>query len=114
MKHVSILIPQGPTSLVNIEGTHQILTEVNTLRVERGNTPLFKIQLVGISKQSDQPNGLFTIKPDVLISDVKRTDLIIIPALMGNPQKCIQLNKEFIPWIIDRYSENTEIVSYCI
>ena len=51
MKHVSILIPRGHTSLVNIEGTLQILTEVNTLRVERGNTPLFKIQLVDFPKR---------------------------------------------------------------
>jgi len=30
MKHVSILIPHGHTSVVNIEGTHQILNDVNS------------------------------------------------------------------------------------
>lgn len=114
MKHVSILIPRGHTSLVNIEGTLQILSEVNTLRVERGNTPLFKIQLVGLSKETNQPNGLFTVKPDVLIRDVKKTDLVIIPALMGDPVKASKLNEEFIPWMVKQYHDGAELVSYCI
>ena len=114
MKHVSILIPRGHTSLVNIEGTHQILSEVNTLRVERGNTPLFKIQLVGLFKETNQPSGLFTVKPDVMVQDVKKTDLIIIPALHGDPKKAAELNKEFIPWIVKQYNGGAEIASFCI
>jgi hypothetical protein len=71
MKHVSILVPRGHTSLVNIAGTHQILSEVNTLRVARGNTPLFEIYFVGLSKEATQQNGLFTVKPHQLMKDVK-------------------------------------------
>jgi len=114
MKHVSILIPRGHTSLVNIEGTHQILSEVNTLRVERGNTPLFKIQLVGVTRATDQPSGLFTVRPDVLVQDVKKTDLIIIPALHGDPNKAAEMNGEFIPWIVNEYRGGAEIASFCI
>ncbi len=114
MKHVSILIPRGHTSLVNIEGTHQIFSEVNTLRVARGNTPLFNIQLVGISKETSQPSGLFTIKPDVLIPDVKKTDLIIIPAIHGAHEKAVENNKAFIPWIVQQYAQGAEIASFCI
>ena len=114
MKHVSILIPRGHTSLVNIEGTHQIFSEVNTLRVARGNTPLFNIQLVGISKEINQPNGLFTIKPDVMIQDVKKTDLIIIPAIHGAHEKAVENNKAFIPWVVQQYAEGAEIASFCI
>jgi len=114
MKHVSILIPRGHTSLVNIEGTHQIFSEVNTLRIARGNTPLFNIQLVGISKETSQPSGLFTIKPDVLIPDVKKTDLIIIPAIHGAHEKAVENNKAFIPWIVQQYAQGAEIASFCI
>src|SRR5258705_6934552 len=114
MKHVSILIPRGHTSLVNIEGTHQIFSEVNNLRVARGNTPLFNIQLVGISKETSQPSGLFTVKPDVLIQDVKKTDLIIIPAIHGAYEKALENNKSFIPWIVQQYAQGAEIASFCI
>src|SRR5688572_21234253 len=99
MKHVSILIPQGHTSLVNIEGTHQILSEVNTLRSGMGKAPLFDIQLVGLSKATSQRDGLFTIKPDCLLREVVKTDLIIIPAIHGHFQKIVENNQAFIPWI---------------
>ena len=46
--------------------------------------------------------------------EVKKTDLVIIPALMGEPQKAKELNKEFIPWIIKQYHEGAELASYCI
>ncbi|MCW3120225.1 MAG: AraC family transcriptional regulator [Chitinophagaceae bacterium] len=114
MKHISILIPLGHTSLTNIEGTHQILSEANSLGAGMGRPPLFNIQLVGLTKETSQRNGLFTIKPDCLIKDVKKTDLIIIPAMMGDPQKTLEQNKEFIPWIIEQYKDGAEVASFCI
>jgi transcriptional regulator GlxA family with amidase domain len=114
MKHVSILIPQGHTSLVNIEGTHQILSEVNILRTGMGKAPLFDIQLVGLSTHTTQRNGLFTIKPDCLISDVAKTDLIIIPAIHGKFPNVVGDNKEFIPWIVQQFNKGAEVASLCI
>ena len=114
MKHISILIPQGHTSVVNIEGTHQIFNEVNSIRKTRAKPPLFKVQLVGISKETSQRNGLFTIGPDVLINEIKKTDLIIIPAIHGEPKNVMEKNAEFVPWIIEQYKKGAEIASFCI
>ena len=114
MKHVSILIPRGHTSLVNIEGTHQILCEVNKILTEMGKAPVFDVKLVGISRTTTQTSGLFTVNPDELIKDVKKTDLIFIPALHDDQVKAREMNKEFIPWIIDQYKNGAEIASFCI
>lgn len=114
MKHVSILVPKGHTSVTNIEGTHQILNEVNSLRLAKGQSKLFNIQLVGMEFETSQRNGLFTIKPDVLIQDLHQTDLIIIPAIMGDVDAAIKLNAPFLPWIVQRYNEGTEVASFCI
>ncbi len=114
MKHISILVPAGHTSVTNIEGTHQIFSEVNGLLMAMGKEPMFQIQLVGLSPEISQRNGLFTIKPDVLLQDVKQTNLIIIPAAMGDQQKAFELNKEFIPWIVQQYEAGAELVSFCI
>lgn len=114
MKHISILVPAGHTSVTNIEGTHQIFSEVNGLLMGMGKEPMFQIQLVGLSPEISQRNGLFTIKPDVLLRDVKQTNLIIIPAAMGDQQKAFELNKEFIPWIVQQYEAGAELVSFCI
>ena len=114
MKHISILIPRGHTSLSNIEGTHQILTEANSLCAGMGRPPLFNIQLIGLSKETSQRNGLFTVKPDCLMRDVKKTDLIIIPAIMGDPQQALENNREFVPWIIQQYKGGAEVASFCV
>lgn len=114
MKHVSILVPLGHTSVSNIEGTQQILFEVNKFLQQRGREPLLNIQLVGISKETSQRNGMFSVNPEVLIEDIKKTDLIIIPALHGNQREAIQLNEAFIPWIRDQYKKGAEVASLCI
>jgi transcriptional regulator GlxA family with amidase domain len=114
MKHISVLIPIGHTSVVNIEGAHQIFSFVNKILDDFGKAPLVNVQLVGLSKQTSQRNGMFTINPDVLIGDVKKTDLIIIPAIHGNPNDVAEQNKDFIPWILKQYKSGSEVASFCI
>lgn len=114
MKHISILVPKGHTSVVNIEGTHQIFGEVNSFLRGMGKEPMFHVQLVGLTKETSQRNGLFVIGPDVLIGDVQKTDLIIIPAMHGDQKENAELNQEFIPWIVEQYKQGAEIASFCI
>lgn len=114
MKHVSILVPFGQVSLVNIEGTHQILSQVNTFMKSMGKEPEFRIQLVGISREIRLSSGLFTILPDLLIGEVAKTDLIIIPAIHGDQRSAITLNRAFVPWILRQYALGAEIASMCI
>jgi transcriptional regulator GlxA family with amidase domain len=114
MKHVSILIPHGHTSVVNIEGSHQIMNEVNSIQARMGKPPLFKVQLVGISRETSQRNGLFSISPDVLIDEVSKTDLIIVPAIHGKPEEIMEVNAPFVPWILDQYKKGAEVASLCI
>jgi len=114
MKNISIIVPLGHTSLPNIDGTHQIFSEANKLCAAMGRPPAFNIKLVGISKEISQREGLYTIVPDCLIGDVKKTDLIIVPAMHGDIAKGIEMNKDFIPWIIEQYKLGAEIASFCI
>lgn len=114
MKHISIIVPLGQSSLVNIEGSLQVLSEVNVIRAKKGEEPLFQIQLVGLAQQVPQRNGLFTITPDVLIDDLTKTDLIIIPSMQGDQARAIEMNKEFLPWIVSQYHQGAEIASLCI
>jgi transcriptional regulator GlxA family with amidase domain len=114
MKHISILIPLGQASLVNIEGSRQILTQVNTFRLAMGKKPEFTIQLVGLSREVRQSSGLFTISPDVVIDEVVKTDLILIPALHGDQSQALTLNQSFVPWILRQYQDGAEIASMCI
>ncbi|WKN30118.1 helix-turn-helix domain-containing protein [Porifericola rhodea] len=114
MKHVSILIPEGRFSLVNIEGTHQILSWVNQYLLGQGKLPLFDLHLVGLNLLTTQSSGLFMIRPDRLVKDVEQTDLIIIPAIHGELKEVMQHNAELIPWILKQYRKGAEVVSLCI
>ena len=114
MKHISILIPEGNISLVNVEGCHQIFSEVNGVLARAGKPPMFKIQLVGIRKETPLIRGLFSIRPEVLICEVEHTDLIIIPAIHGNKKQVIEDNKEYIPWMIGQHKQGAGIASFCI
>jgi transcriptional regulator GlxA family with amidase domain len=113
MKHISILVPKGAI-LGSLEGSRQLLTQVNQFYKARGESPIFKVQLVGLSKETPVSGGLFTVHTDELVQDVKKTDLIIIPAIDGEIKTAIENNKEFIPWIIKQYKSGAEVASLCL
>lgn len=87
---------------------------VNDFYASMGKPPLLKVQLVGLTNETQLNNGMYTIRPDALIKDVKKTDLIIIPAADGNLQQVIEDNKEFFPWILAQYKAGAEVASLCI
>ncbi len=112
MKHITIIVSKGAI-LGNVEGPRQVFAEVNNLLAMKGKPPLFKIQLVGLTRESKLNDGLYTITTD-LMKDIKKTDLIIIPAMYGDLSKAIEMNRAFIPWIVEQYNKGTEVASLCL
>ncbi|HEU0226883.1 MAG TPA: helix-turn-helix domain-containing protein [Arachidicoccus soli] len=113
MKHISILVPESAI-LGSLEGTRQMFTQVNRFMKDKGLAPLFHVQLVGLSHQVKVNDGLFTINANVLINEVMQTDLIVIPAIDGDMQVALELNKDFIPWIIAQNNKGAEVASLCL
>jgi transcriptional regulator GlxA family with amidase domain len=113
MKHISILVPQGAI-LGSLEGSRQLLTQVNAFFSAKGAPPIFKVQLVGLTKETRLSGGCFTANADLLVHDVKKTDLIIIPALDGDIMEALDKNKDFMPWIVQQYKAGAEVASLCL
>jgi len=113
MKHVAILVPQGPCILSSVIGAYKVLTTVNNTLVSRGKKPFFKIQLVGLSTETALYNGLFAIRPEVLLHDAQKADLVIIPAIRGDMPTSLKINQAYIPWILEQYKQGAEIASLC-
>ena len=113
MKHISILVPKGAI-LGSLEGSRQLLTQVNEFMKAKGAPPLFKVQLVGLTKETPLSGGLFTAHADLLIDDVRKTDLIIIPAVDGEISSAVEANRDFIPWITKQYKNGAELASLCM
>src|SRR5687768_5674126 len=115
MKHISILIPEGDCSITHIEASHQILSEVNVFLAANDRDPLFTIDLVGLNKESVLKKGFYTVHHDKTISDIQKTDLIIIPAMQGSDmEKAVELNQGFISWMLAQHRGGAEIASLCL
>jgi transcriptional regulator GlxA family with amidase domain len=113
MKHVSILIPVDAV-MASIVDPRTIFAGVNEFLEASGRDPVFNVQLVGLTKEVKLNKGLFTIHAGVLLSDLRKTDLVIIPAISGDIATALKLNEAFIPWIIEQYRKGAEVASMCI
>ncbi len=113
MKSVTILVPKGAI-LGSIEGPRQLLTGVNSYLASMNKPPLFKVELVGLSKETPLIRGMYTIRTDRVIHDVEKTDLLIIPAIDGDLRKGLEENAAFIPWISKQYAAGAEVASLCV
>lgn len=114
MKHISILVPRGEAAVSCIEGSFTVFNKTNDFLVGMGRQPMFKVELVGIDNEDQVYQKLFRISPDKSISQVKKTDLIIIPAVNGDMKKVIEINQKFMPWILKQYENGAEVASLCV
>jgi len=113
MKHITILVPES-ASINGVEGPRLGFTEVNTYLQSKGEKPLFKVVFAGLKKTVKVSDGRYTITTDVLIHSIKKTDLIIIPALYGDLGKAVVANKKLIPWIVEQHKKGAEVASLCV
>src|SRR5690606_19420243 len=91
MKHITILIPKNAI-LGSIEGPRQLLTGVNNYYASLGKPPMFKVELAGITKETALVNGTYTITTQRTIDQIDKTDLVIIPAVDGDPAAALKSN----------------------
>ena len=113
MKIVSILVPESSV-MQAIADPQYLFSAVNQFLVVSGKKPLFKVQLVGAKKEVKLNDGLFSVHTDVQLKDVKKTDLVFIPALFGDMKSAIAKNKNLIPWINEQYAKGAEVASLCV
>jgi transcriptional regulator GlxA family with amidase domain len=113
MKHVSILVPENSV-MQAIADPQYLFSTVNQFMAMNGKKPLFSVQLVGLKKEVKINGGLFSITTSQRLKDVKKTDLVIIPALFGDMKNAIASNKKLLPWINEQYQKGAEVASLCV
>jgi transcriptional regulator GlxA family with amidase domain len=113
MKHLTIVVPNGENNLSSITGAYEIFSKANSYWKEIGKKELFKIQLAGISEKIEFNNGLFIVKPHLNISEVNRTNLIIIPSLNHNYESTLAGNNLLLSWLEKQYKNGSEIATIC-
>lgn len=113
MKNVSILVPKN-SFLQAIADPQYCFTAVNQFLTVSGSTPLFNVQLVGLKKEVYLNERRYSVHTDKLLKEVKKTDLIFIPALFGDMPTAVASNKKAVPGIIEQYNNGAEVASLCV
>jgi len=116
MKHISIIVPQENSVVDTIIGPYNLFTMANSRhqKINGLSSPLFKIDLVGLTEQPVTYQELFTLQPTGSISSIEKTDLIIISPISGDLEHTIAANQPFVDWIKkQRIMNNAELASLC-
>jgi transcriptional regulator GlxA family with amidase domain len=117
MKHLSILIPDEQTNMSTIAcivGSYQIFSEANNYLAKKNEKAIFKIELVGATKNDFLNNNILNIKHQVAIHEIEKTNLIIIPAtLIRSYETATKNNKLLIDWISKQYKQDAQVASMC-
>lgn len=113
MKNIAILVPE--TAVIEaIADPNYMFKAANQFLEASGRQPLFNVKLVGAQKEIKLENSLFSVHTDIQLDDAMSPDLIFIPAISGDVRKAVDLNKDMLPWIVDKYAKGAEVASLCI
>lgn len=113
MKNVSILVPESSV-MQAIADPQYLFSAVNQFLAVAGKKPLFNVQLVGAKKEVKLNDGIYSVRTDKTLKEVKKTDLVFIPALFGDMPSAIARNKVMLPWIREQYAKGAEVASLCV
>jgi transcriptional regulator GlxA family with amidase domain len=113
MKKVAILVPESSV-IQAIADPQYCFSAVNRFLASSGQTPLFALTLIGQTTEVKLAGGYYSVFADKTIADEGQYDLVIIPALFGDIQAALGLNRHFIPWLNRQYAGGAELASLCV
>lgn len=116
MKHISIIIPKGNTVLSSVVGPYKLFSAVNSYLIQQGQAsgPSYQVDLVGVETDYKLYDGAFSINATATIDVISKTDLVIIPAFFGDIPAHMEMNKDYISWIVDMRAKGAEVASLCM
>jgi transcriptional regulator GlxA family with amidase domain len=116
MKHITLLLPAIENNLSTIAciiGAYEIFDVANEYWKSTGRPESFTVEVAGVTEKEELAGGLITIKPQVHISAIQTTDLIIIPSLNHRYDYDDAETQQLLHWIKQQYKNGTEIASLC-
>jgi len=67
-----------------------------------------------MTKEVRLNNSLFSVHADKLLHEVENTDLIFVPAISGNVDYAMDVNRDLLPWITKHHAKGAEVASLCL
>jgi len=92
-------------------GTVEIFSKANAYSIQQGNKQKYQLAVAGIRPQKEYIYDLVALKANTYITDITKTDLIIIPSAM--PGEDTAERQLMFDWISQQYKAGAEIASMC-
>lgn len=113
MKHLSILVPNGHQNLSSVVGAFEVFSKANDHYKNLNGKTVFNIELVSTSKTVKLYRGIFSVNTDKHINEIKKSDLIIVPAVLPDFSASIKDVNQLKSWLIKMRKGGAEIASIC-
>ncbi|OQP57629.1 AraC family transcriptional regulator [Niastella vici] len=116
MKHITIIVPAGKGTLATvtcIASAIEVFATANNYWKQSGKKELFRIESAGVSKKTEIYDSMFTVKPQINISAIEKTNLIIIPPVAYHDTKTIKEDQLLLKWITQQYKRGAQIATMC-
>src|SRR5689334_5228123 len=97
MKQITIIVPECQVNLNSVGGAYDILRIANDFWQKQGHQPKLKIDIAAFAPEIKSHNNYLAILPKD-IREMEHTDLIVIPALLGDYENAIRNNSALISW----------------
>jgi transcriptional regulator GlxA family with amidase domain len=95
----------------SIADSRRVFLGANEFLQARRKPALFHVQIAGAANEVPYEDGRMRIFPDLLFTEVKEVDLIIVPSLSGDMMSATHLNRPFGHWIASWYKAGAEVAS---
>lgn len=113
MKQVTFLLADGVLKPSCLFGAIEIFEKANEFYLDNGQPPFYNIQLAGINLRQGLLNTFLSIQGLQEITDVKKTDLIILPSFDARDDFAINNSGEALGWVTAQYKNGAEVASLC-
>ncbi|MEN5193652.1 GlxA family transcriptional regulator [Sphingobacterium faecium] len=110
---ISIFVPQYGT-IEGITPAFRTFHTANEFLTFFGKKPIFHIEYVGLHEYVHANSGEYTIKTNRLLSEVIKTDLLIIPPTFGDIDEGIRANADAIPYFKTLHQAGAAVASLCV
>ena len=111
--HISVYVPEHAV-IEAITPAYRTFKTANDFLSAFGKKPLFTVEYVGLKHSIAANDGEYLIKTDRLLKDLKKTDLLILPAIYGDIDTALQANKKAIPHFQQLHKKGADVASLCI
>ena len=113
MKQVTLFMADGVLKPSCLFGAIEVLQKANEFYVNKGLAQYYDIQLAGVNLQQRLLNISFSLQGLQDITQIKKTDIIILPSFDNRDDFAVNTSHKALEWVVAQYKNGAEVASLC-